>query len=89
MPSQDIQIINKLGLHARASAKLTQTAGQFPCEISIARNGRKVNAKSIMGVMMLAASRGTWVTLETLGNQEHEALEALTTLIQNRFDEAD
>ncbi len=89
MPSQDIQIINKLGLHARASAKLTQTASQFPCEVSIARNGRKVNAKSIMGVMMLAASRGTWVTLETTGDRDHEALQALTTLIQNRFDEGE
>ncbi len=87
MPSQDIQIINKLGLHARASAKLTQTASAYPCEITIARNGRKVNAKSIMGVMMLAASRGSWVTLETSGAQDQEAMQSLIALIQNRFDE--
>lgn len=89
MLSQDIQIINKLGLHARASAKLTQTAASYGCDVTIARNGRKVNAKSIMGVMMLAASRGTWVTLETSGPEEQEAMQALNTLIQNRFDEGE
>jgi len=65
MPSAEITIINKLGLHARASAKLTQLAGQFPCEVFLSKNGRKVNAKSIMGVMMLAAGVGSIVTLET------------------------
>ncbi|WP_297482773.1 HPr family phosphocarrier protein [Ferrovum sp.] len=89
MPSQDIQIINKLGLHARASAKLSQTASAYPCEVKIGRNGRQVNAKSIMGVMMLAAGRGSWVTLETHGEKETEALEALSHLIENRFDEGE
>jgi phosphocarrier protein len=89
MISRTIEIINKLGLHARASAKLTQTASRFPCEVRISRNDRKVNAKSIMGVMMLAASRGTTVTLETDGEQENEAMEALVELINNRFDEGE
>jgi phosphocarrier protein len=89
MISRTIEIINKLGLHARASAKLTQTASRFPCEVRITRNDRKVNAKSIMGVMMLAASRGTTVTLETDGEQENEAMEALVELINNRFDEGE
>jgi phosphocarrier protein len=89
MISRTIEIINKLGLHARASAKLTQTASRFPCEVRITRNDRKVNAKSIMGVMMLAASRGTTVTLETDGEQENEAMEALLELINNRFDEGE
>ncbi len=89
MPSQDIQIINKLGLHARASAKLSQTASAYPCDVQIGRNGRQVNAKSIMGVMMLAAGRGSWITLETHGEKEMEALQALTHLIENRFDEGE
>jgi phosphocarrier protein len=89
MISRTIEIINKLGLHARASAKLTQTASRFPCEVRITRNDRKVNAKSIMGVMMLAASRGTTVTLETDGEQENEAMEALVELINNCFDEGE
>ena len=84
---QDILIINKLGLHARASTKLTQTASQFKSDIWIERNGRCVNAKSIMGVMMLAASKGSTVTLETAGADEAEAMEALVTLINNRFGE--
>ena len=87
MPARNIEIINKLGLHARASAKLTQTASAFPCEVTLARNGRRVNAKSIMGVMMLAATRGTTVTIETEGPEAEAALEALTVLINNRFDE--
>ncbi len=87
MPARNIEIINKLGLHARASAKLTQTASAFPCEVTLARNGRRVNAKSIMGVMMLAATRGTTVTVETEGPEADAALEALTVLINNRFDE--
>ncbi|MHB8353327.1 MAG: HPr family phosphocarrier protein [Burkholderiales bacterium] len=89
MPIRDIEIINKLGLHARASAKLTQMASSFPCDVTLSRNGRSVNAKSIMGVMMLAATRGSSITLETRGAQEDAAMNALTTLINNRFDEAE
>ena len=74
MPTQSITIINKLGLHARASAKLTQLAGQFPCEITLERKGRQINAKSIMGVMMLAASQDTNITITTEGFDEKEAL---------------
>ena len=87
MIKQDIQIINKLGLHARASTRLTQTASQFPCEIWIERNNRRVNAKSIMGVMMLAASNGSTITIETDGKQEQEAMTALVDLINSRFGE--
>ena len=83
----DIEIINKLGLHARASTKLTQTASQYASEIWIERNGRRVNAKSIMGVMMLAASKGSTVTLEATGADEALAMEALMALINNRFGE--
>lgn len=89
MPSAEIEIINKLGLHARASAKLSQLAAQFPCEILLARNGRQINAKSIMGVMMLAAGIGSTVTLETVGEQEDEAMQALTALINDRFGEGE
>jgi phosphocarrier protein len=84
---QDILIINKLGLHARASTKLTQTASQFKSDIWIERNGRRVNAKSIMGVMMLAASKGSTVSLEATGEDEAVAMEALIALINNRFGE--
>ncbi len=84
---QDILIINKLGLHARASTKLTQTASQFKSDIWIERNGRRVNAKSIMGVMMLAASKGSTVSLEAAGVDESAAIEALVELINNRFGE--
>lgn len=86
---QEIEIINKLGLHARASTKLTQTASQFSSEIWIERNGRRVNAKSIMGVMMLAASKGSIVALETNGEDEVAAMEALVALINNRFGESE
>ncbi|MEI7565516.1 MAG: HPr family phosphocarrier protein [Burkholderiaceae bacterium] len=89
MPSVEIKIINKLGLHARASAKLSQLAGEFPCEVYLARDGRQVNAKSIMGVMMLAAGIGSTVTLETVGEQADEALLALQELINNRFGEGE
>jgi phosphocarrier protein HPr len=89
MPSAEIEIINKLGLHARASAKLSQLAAQFPCEILLSRNGRQINAKSIMGVMMLAAGIGSTVTLETVGEQEDEAMQALTALINDRFGEGE
>ena len=86
---QEIEIINKLGLHARASTKLTQTASQFSSEIWIERNGRRVNAKSIMGVMMLAASKGSLVTLEAQGQDADAAIQALVNLIQDRFGEAE
>jgi phosphocarrier protein len=89
MPVAEIEIINKLGLHDRASAKLSQLAAQFPCEILLSRNGRQINAKSIMGVMMLAAGIGSTVTLETVGEQADEALQALTELINNRFGEGE
>jgi phosphocarrier protein len=89
MPVAQIEIINKLGLHARASAKLSQLAAQFPCEILLSRNGRQINAKSIMGVMMLAAGIGSTVTLETVGDQADEAMQALTELIHNRFGEGE
>ena len=89
MPVIEIEIINKLGLHARASAKLSQLAAQFPCEILLSRNGRQINAKSIMGVMMLAAGIGSTVTLETVGDQADEAMQALTELINDRFGEGE
>ncbi|KAA3654819.1 MAG: HPr family phosphocarrier protein [Proteobacteria bacterium] len=87
MPRTDVEIINRLGLHARASAKLTQTASSFPCEVSLERNGRRVNAKSIMGVMMLAAARGATITIETEGEQADDAMTALLALINDRFGE--
>ena len=89
MPVAEIEIINKLGLHARASAKLSQLAAQFPCEILLSRNGRQINAKSIMGVMMLAAGIGSTVILETAGDQADEAMQALTELINDRFGESE
>ena len=89
MPVAEIEIINKLGLHARASAKLSQFAAVFPCAIFLSRNGRQINAKSIMGVMMLAAGIGSTVTLETVGDQADEAMKALTDLINDRFGEGE
>ena len=89
MPQAEIEIINKLGLHARASAKLTQLAGSFTCEVWISREGRRVNAKSIMGVMMLAAGVGSQVTLETVGDQEQEAMQALLALMADKFGEGE
>ena len=82
-------IINNLGLHARASAKLTKLAGSFPCEVWMSRGERRVNAKSIMGVMMLAAGIGAEVVLETSGDREQEALDALLALIQDKFGEGE
>ena len=82
-------ISNKLGLHARASAKLTKLAGSFPCEVFMARGERRVNAKSIMGVMMLAAGFGTEVMLETSGPREQEAMDALLALIADKFGEGE
>jgi phosphocarrier protein HPr len=89
MQKRDIVISNKLGLHARASAKLTQTAGQFSCGAFISRGARRVNAKSIMGVMMLAAAKGVTVTLETDGEREEEAMNALVALIDDKFGEGE
>lgn len=89
MLRQDIEITNKLGLHARASAKLTQLAGQFKCAVWITRNERRVNAKSIMGVMMLAANKGSSVSLETDGEDETQAMSALTALIADKFGEGE
>ena len=82
-------ISNKLGLHARASAKLTKLAGSFPCEVWLSRGERRINAKSIMGVMMLAAGLGSEVVLETDGEQEREAMDALLALIQDKFGEGE
>jgi phosphocarrier protein HPr len=87
MVKQEVEIINKLGLHARASTKLTQTASQYKSEVWLERNNRRVNAKSIMGVMMLAASKGSKVVVEASGPDETTALEALLALINNRFGE--
>ena len=87
MRQREAEIINKLGLHARAAAKLTQLAARYQCEVSLARNGRKVNAKSIMGVMMLAAGKGSMVTLETDGADEAEAMDAIVALIADYFGE--
>jgi phosphocarrier protein HPr len=89
MQQLEVEITNKLGLHARASAKLTQLASRFQSEVWMSRNGRRVNAKSIMGVMMLAAARGTTVTIETSGPDEAEAMSALLTLINDRFGESE
>ncbi len=87
MQQREVEIVNKLGLHARASAKLTQLAAKYQCDVFMSRNTRKVNAKSIMGVMMLAAGRGSKVTLETSGPDEEEAMEALVRLIEDYFGE--
>lgn len=89
MLRQDIEISNKLGLHARASAKLTQLAGQFPCEMFLERNGKRANTKSIMALMMLAAPKGTLVTLETNGDQEQVAMDAMAALINDKFGEGE
>ena len=89
MPKAEVEIINKLGLHARASAKLTQLAGSFPCEVWMERNGRRINAKSIMGVMMLAAGKGSKVVIDTEGEQADAALAAITALINDYFGEGE
>lgn len=89
MISKEVEIINKLGLHARASAKLTQLAGKFQSEVWMSRNQKRVNAKSIMGVMMLAAGMGSTVTLETDGPDEQAAMDALVELIGARFGEGE
>ena len=89
MTSRTVTVVNQLGLHARASAKLTQLAGKFSSQVKMSRNGRQVDAKSIMGVMMLAAGIGSTVTLETDGPDEQEAMDALLALIANRFGEGE
>jgi len=86
---ENTTIVNKLGLHARASAKLTKLAGSFPCEVWLSKGERRVNAKSIMGVMMLAAGMGSHVTLETVGDQEQEAMQALLALMADNFGEGE
>jgi phosphocarrier protein len=87
MHQREVEIVNRLGLHARASAKLTQLAAKFASDVQLSRNGRKVNAKSIMGVMMLAAGKGAKVTIEVDGPDEEQAMEALCTLIGDCFGE--
>ena len=89
MLSRTLQIVNKLGLHARAAAKLTQIAGGFTSEIWLSRSGRRVNAKSIMGVMMLAAGKGTTVLIEAKGDDAEQAIAALSKLIAEKFGEGE
>jgi phosphocarrier protein HPr len=84
-----VEIVNKLGLHARASAKLTQLAGRFKSEVWLCRNGRRVNAKSIMGVMTLAAAKGSTLDIETNGSDEQEAIDAVAKLVADRFGEGE
>jgi phosphocarrier protein len=87
MQRREIEIVNKLGLHARASAKLTQLAAKFDSDVQVMRSGRKVNAKSIMGVMMLAAGKGSKITLEIAGPDEEQAMDAICALINDCFGE--
>ena len=89
MPSAEATIVNKLGLHARAAAKLTQIAGGYRSEIWLSRSGRRVNAKSIMGVMMLAAGQGTKVLIEASGEDAHDAIAAIVKLVAERFGEGE
>ena len=89
MPKAEAEIVNKLGLHARASAKLTQLAGSFPCEVWMERNSRRINAKSIMGVMMLAAGKGSSITIDCVGDRADEALAAMLALIADKFGEGE
>ena len=89
MIKTSISISNKLGLHARASAKLTKLAGSFPCEVWVTKGERRVNAKSIMGVMMLAAGIGSTIEIDTDGEREQEAMNALLALIHDKFGEGE
>ena len=89
MARAEVQITNKLGLHARASAKLTQVASAYACEVWLERNGRRVNAKSIMGVMMLAAGKGASIIIDAEGEDADAALAALQKLIADKFDEGE
>lgn len=87
MPKQTVPVINALGLHLRASSKLSQLATKYPCEVWLSRNNKRVNAKSVLGVTMLAAGKGTEVEIETIGEQEHEAMQALIELFASKFGE--
>jgi phosphocarrier protein len=87
MQQREVEVVNKLGLHARASAKLTQLAAKYQCDVAMIRNGRRVNAKSIMGVMMLAAGQGSEVEIETVGEDQETAMDALARLIEQKFGE--
>jgi phosphocarrier protein len=89
MLKQTTRVINKLGLHARASAKLTKIAGAFPCQVWISKGERRVNAKSIMGVMMLAAGIGSEIEIETDGDREAQAMDALLALLADKFGEGE
>ncbi len=89
MARAETEIVNKLGLHARASAKLTQLAGSFDSEVWLEKGARRINAKSIMGVMMLAAGKGSTIVIETLGSDEQAALESLLRLIADKFGEGE
>ena len=89
MQIKEVEIVNKLGLHARASAKLTKLASQFKCEVWATRNNRRVNAKSIMGVMTLAASKGSRIQIETTGDDEIAAMTALVALVEDYFGEGE
>jgi phosphocarrier protein HPr len=89
MQKREVEIVNKLGLHARASAKLTQLAGTFACQVFVAKGARRVNAKSIMGVMMLAAGKGSKIVVETDGADEDEAMAAIAGLVDGRFGEGE
>jgi phosphocarrier protein HPr len=89
MPQREIEIQNKLGLHARAAAKLTQAASKFTAEVWLSRNGRRVNAKSVMGVMMLAAGKGSRISVETDGADADAALEAIAALVNDKFGEGE
>ena len=89
MPRAEAEIVNKLGLHARASAKLCQLAGSYPCKVWMERGSRRINAKSIMGVMMLAAGKGSSVIVDTEGERADEALQTILDMIANKFGEAE
>lgn len=89
MQTKEVEIVNKLGLHARASSKLTKLASQFKCEVWATKNNRRVNAKSIMGVMTLAANKGSRIQIETIGDDEVEAMAALVALVDDYFGEGE
>jgi phosphocarrier protein HPr len=87
MVEQEAEIVNRLGLHARAAAKLVHAAGNFASRVTVLKDGEEVDAKSILGILLLAASQGTRITVRADGQDEHAAVSAITTLIANRFDE--
>ena len=87
MPKETVDVINALGLHLRASSKLSQLATRYPCEVWLTRNNKRINAKSVLGVTMLAAGKGTEVEIETIGEQENEAMKALVELFASKFGE--